>query len=135
MECYKLGKEWLESCPAQKHLGVLTDMSHQCAQVVKKINSILAGIRSSVASRSKEVIVPLCSVVVRPHHKYCVQFWTAQYMKDFELKEHVQRRAMKLVKGLESKSYEERLRELELFTLEEAEGRPYSSLQLLERRL
>ncbi|KAK4820097.1 hypothetical protein QYF61_019154 [Mycteria americana] len=72
-----------------------------------------------VGSGAREGTLPLCSALVRPHLRCCVQLWGPQHRKDVDLWERVQRRDTKMIRGMEHLCFEDRLRELGLFILEE----------------
>jgi len=86
-------------------------MSRQHVLTAQKANYILGCIKSSVVSRLREVILPLSSTLVRAHLESCVQLCSPQHRKDMDLLEQIQRRATKMIRGLEQLSCEERLRE------------------------
>jgi len=67
----------------------------------QKANHIPGCIKRSMAGRSRELIPPLYSALVRLHLEYCIQLWSPQHRKHMDLLEQVQRRATKMVKQLE----------------------------------
>ena len=91
------------------------DMNQQCALETQRANSIQGYIKRCVVSRAH---MPLCSALVKPHLEYCFQMWCPQYRRNMKLLKHVQRRTTKMIQEVEYLPYEQRLRELRLFSLE-----------------
>ena len=119
---YVLGATQVMLC-SKGTVGTLMDtkmnMSQQCALVAKKSNGTLGSVRQSIASRSREVILPHYSALVR-HSWSTVSGSGLPSTRGKKLLGRVQQRTMKMMKGLEHLSYEERLRVLGLFRLEKS---------------
>ena len=100
--------------PCQKELGGTDgwqlDTSQPCALAAQKANCILGCTKRSVASRAREVILSLCSKLVRPHLEYHIRMWSPRYRRDVDLLEHIQMRATEIIQGMECLPYKDRLR-------------------------
>uniref|UniRef100_A0A8C5WIF2 Reverse transcriptase domain-containing protein n=1 Tax=Leptobrachium leishanense TaxID=445787 RepID=A0A8C5WIF2_9ANUR len=84
---------------------------------------MLGCVGRGISSRKREVLMPLYRALVRPHLEYCVQYWRPYLQKDIDIFERVQRRATKMVYGLKEKSYQERLNDLNMYSLEKRRDR------------
>jgi len=91
------------------------DMSQQYFHAAYTAECILVCIKRTMASRSREGIQSLYYALESPHLGYCIQMQSPQYM---DLSECIQRRAARMIQGVEHFSYEDRLRGLGLSSLE-----------------
>ena len=119
---YTLQGTSLESTEAEKDLGVTitSDLkfSKQCIEAEKKAQRMLGYIKRQFGYRNKEIVLCLYNSLVRPHLEYAVQFWCPSFRKDITRLERVQARATKLIPSIRHMRYEDRLAELDLFSLE-----------------
>lgn len=76
---YRLGDEQIEGSPAEKNVLVLVAeklaVSQQCALTARKTSHVLGCIQRALASRSRELILPLYFSLLEPHLKCCIQLW------------------------------------------------------------
>ena len=120
---YEMGGKRLESSAAEKDLGVVvTDKlkpANQCSQAAATAQRVLGQICRAFHYRDKLVFIQLYKTYVRPHLEFSVQAWAPWSQADKDLIEKVQRRAVGMVSGLTAGSYEDKLAELGMVTLEE----------------
>ncbi len=112
----------LESIQCVKYLDVSVasslKFSQHCKDSTDKANRILGSINRNISFKTKDVILPLYTSLVRPLLDYAVQFWAPHHVKDIAKLEAVQRRVTKIITSLHNKPYEERLARLNLFSFE-----------------
>jgi len=105
---YVMNDVKLECVTDEKDVGVIVSddlkSGKQCSEAVKKANRMLGhafDLSVKFTNRSKETIISLYKTLVSPHLEYCSQIWSPHYEKDNKLIERVQRRATKLVAGMQ----------------------------------
>ena len=120
---YTMSGTRLEDTEEERDLGVIMSRKlkpgPQCAKAARTAQSVLGQLARAFHFRDRHVFVKLYKSYVRPHLEFAGQAWAPWTAADKDILENVQRRAIKMVSGLKSASYEERLTELGMTTLEE----------------
>ena len=122
-----MGGTELKTSEFEKDIGVLIQRnlrpSLQCAKAAKTANAVLAQLSRAVSYRDKVTFLKLFRTYVRPHLEYCVAAWSPWTQGDKDLLENVQRRAIGMVTNFKGRTYEEKLAEAGMVTLEERRRR------------
>ena len=123
---YRMNGQILQSYSDQKDLGITISgnclPATQCAVAAKKANQILGQINRSFSVKTKNIMLQIYKVFIRPHLEYAVTSWSPWHQKDINVLERIQHRATRRMSDVRG-TYEERLAELELTTLQERRQR------------
>jgi hypothetical protein len=123
---------WLQGVPlkvveSERDLGVIVSsnlkVTNQCRNVFTKANRTLGIINRTVRNKRKDIIIRLYKTLVRPQLEFCTTVWNPSYIKDKALIERIQHRVTKMIPSLKHLSYEDRLSQSNLLTLEERRNR------------
>ena len=116
------GMHTLDEVTVEKDLGVKIDnklkFTEHVQAKVNTANKVMGFIRHSFDHLDKEIFTLLFKALVRPHLEFASCVWSPRHKYNKDAIKRVQRRATKLVPGLYNMSYSERLRALNLETLE-----------------
>ena len=120
---YQMRGVKLETTKEERDLGVIMTQSlkpgAQCAKAARTATVVLNQLARSFHVRDRHVFIQLYKQYVRPHLEFAGPAWAPWTAADKEALEKVQKKAVRMVSGLAGHEYEERLKELEMTTLEE----------------
>jgi len=120
---YFIKNQSLDVVTDEKDLGVNISSNlkptRQCQLAYAKASKALGLIARTISYKSVDVLLRLYKSLVRPHLEYSVSAWSPYYEKDKALLERIQHRVTRMIPGFKKLTYEEILRKLDLWTLEE----------------
>lgn len=112
----------IEVSSIEKDVGVyISDdlkWEKQVRSAAGKANSMLAILNNTFTYMDKNLMKTLFCTYIRPHLEFAIQAWSPYYSTDISELEKIQRRATKLIPELRHLEYEERLKMLNLTSLE-----------------
>ena len=124
---YSLGGETITSVEEERDIGVIITRNlkptKQCEKAARTANRILSQVLRAFSYRDKKVLPKIFKTYVRPHIEFASPVWNPWSKGDVDLLENVQKRMVKQIKGLSGISYEEKIREIGLESLEERRSR------------
>jgi hypothetical protein len=124
---YTVNGHIIENVEQEKDLGMIIsrDMKvwGQCNYAYVKANRMLGLIKRTIKFKRTDIMLRLYKALVRPHLEYCSEVWSPYYKKDKEHLEKIQHRFTRIIPGLKDMTYNERLKILGLWTLEERRNR------------
>ena len=119
--CYRMGDEWIEQATQEKDLGIVISddlkPTKQCIEARNKANKMLGFMSSKIEYKTKAVVMKCFNAFVRPLLEFGAPHWSPYLQQDINMLEKVQRKATRMIPGISHLSYEERLKELNLFPL------------------
>jgi hypothetical protein len=119
---YTMSGSRLETTVVERDIGVKVQQSLrpsvQCTDASRRANVVLGQITRSFHFRDKVTFVKLYKQYVRPHLEFAVPAWSPWTQGDIEKLEKIQRRAVRMISGLQGTSYEDRLKELDMLSLQ-----------------
>jgi hypothetical protein len=122
-QAYYMNGHQLERTETERDIGVSVAQNlkqeEQCKKAARTAQTVLSQLTRAFHFRDRHVFVRLYVQYVRPHLEFAVPAWSPWQEGDKEVLERVQKRAVKMISGLEGQTYEERLKEVGLLTLEE----------------